>query len=130
MIEYIDHQLTQWARWLRSDRVRLGYPRQSAFVVAIGGAHGKELTLPDDDALLLCQAVQALPPDLREVVDCYYCRMVEKSSEEIAQKLGCCRQTVYVRLGKAHAALLGNLNDLAAGIDVLPNVAPDRKKTA
>lgn len=125
-IAYIDQQLTRWADWLRTGRARLGYPKKSAFVGAMGGGNGQAITLPDDEAMDICTAVAALEPDLRATVDCYYRTMKSCTAKEIAQHLGCSRDTVYYRIEKSHVLVMGYLNDLAADIPVPPWVADGR----
>lgn len=126
MIAHIDQQLTYWARWMVADRVRLGYPRQSAFVAAISGARGRFVGLSDEQAWPICEAVRTLPPPLREVVECYYCHMPRSSAGEIARHLNCCRQTVYARLDRAHLSLL---SDLGGGShSVVPQAEQQAKK--
>lgn len=106
----IDQRLVRWAQWMASDRIRLGYPRQSAFVAAMQGGSGRFVGMSDEQAWPICEAVRTLSPPLREVVECYYCRMPRSSATEIARHLHCCRQTVYARLDRAHAVLLGTIS--------------------
>lgn len=119
MLPYIDDQLTRWEVWLRSDKIRLGYPRQSAFVRAMA-SKGDLPPLPDEEALLMCAAIRALDPTLRVTVETYYHTMKHSTVAGIARQLGCSRQTVHDRISRAHVCILGLLNDLAAGLPVAP----------
>lgn len=118
MIDYINDQLNRWSDWLRSGHTRLGYPRQSAFVSAMGGGRGAEITLPDEHAHAISIAVNALEPVLHETIQCYYRKMKSSGVDQIAKHLGCSRRTVYDRIDRAHVLIMGSLNDLAAGIPV------------
>ena len=120
MIEYINTQLNQWAIWLRSGRTRLGYPSQSAFVSVMGGAAGPQVSLPDDEALSMSKAVNALEPRLKETVVCFYVHMSSCTANELARHLNVSRDTVYERINRAHVQIMGYLNDDAAGIPVEP----------
>lgn len=111
MIDYINHQLNLWAEWLRTGNTRLGYPTRAAFVAAMGGGRGAQITLPDDQAMDINRAVGALAPELRAVVERYYRSMRTASAEVIAQDLGCSRDTVYVRLHRAHVFIMEHLQD-------------------
>lgn len=126
MIPYIDSQLIRWAEWLRTGNTRLGYPSQSAFVSAMGGGGGQPVVMPDDDAMAINRAVAALDPELKTVVDCVYRTMRGCTGEAIAEYLGCHRDTVYARLHRAHVAVMGYLEDIAAGIP-LPGLADKSK---
>lgn len=113
MIPYINDQLELWAAWCRGGRARLGYPRQTAFVRAGEAPGGQAITLPDSRGLELEHAVQTLDAGLREVVTLFYLRMRSCPGEQIAQALGCSRDTVYARLHRAHLGVMEALNDQA-----------------
>lgn len=117
MIVYINAQLNLWSDWLRSGHTRLGYPGRSAFVVAMGGGGGC-VSMPDDEAMAICTAVNALEPTLRATVECFYRSMKSCTAQQIAAHLGCSRDTVYSRIDRAHILIMGYLNDIAAGISV------------
>lgn len=114
MIEHIHIQLERWARWNRVDTgPRLGYPRQAAFAGLMKGGERQSSIQPllDDDALEIGHAVRALEPELAAVVDRMYVSMRSCSVDEMAKDLGCCRDTLYTRLHRAHLAIKEALED-------------------
>ena len=123
MIPYIDAQLVRWSAWLHTGRTRLGYPRQAAFVGAMGGGRGSAASLPDDEALAICTAIAALDPQLKATVECYYRSMQSCTGEQIGKHLGCSKRTVYDRIDRAHVCIMGFMNDIAADVPVPPFTA-------
>lgn len=112
MIPYIDAQLQRWAAWLKSGRTRLGYPGRSAFVAAMGGGRSSVPMIPDDEAMSIGSAVNALEPRLKSVVDCYYRTMTGCTVEQMANELGIHRDTVYDRIDTAHQRIQLFLDEL------------------
>lgn len=115
MIEYIDAQLNQWSKWVRSGRYYLGYPRKAVFIDEISGRCD---SMPDDEALAISRAVNALEPKLKQTIDCYYLSMSSCPVGQIAKYLSCTRDCVYRRIDRAHIMILGYLNDIESGIEI------------
>jgi len=112
MIEYINTQLNHWAQWVRSGKVRLGYPREAAFMRPLRG--GRPADINDDDAMDIERAVQGLrtlAPEQHRVVELFYLRMPSAGGDVIAGLLGCSRDTVYARLHRAHLSIMESLQD-------------------
>lgn len=119
MIEYINAQLSVWGKWaVRQNSKGLGYPSISPMFkdVKHGGTFGSQLPphvcvleyVRDTDL-----AVQRLPATDRALCVEFY--QVGGSAVSVAQRLGIARQRLYERLDAVHRAVVGHLNDIAAG---------------
>lgn len=106
-------RLRVWAEWrLRRDDGGLGYPRNSAFAKTPGsGFWSPEM---DSAGLEMDECVCALRGDLRQVVMLEYTRT--GTQQQKANECGCCLRTYLNRLESAYIALLGLMNDQAAGL--------------
>jgi len=113
MITYVNHRLNQWARWIATGRkVRgLGYPSCISWARTPGSGNGSPEF--DEDAYSTDQAVRALPAELKDIVERFYLRYGDVGT--LMEHYGCCRDTIYARLHRAHQHMLGSLNDIAAG---------------
>lgn len=113
---YINNRLNDWARWLlmRSDGGQ-GYPGQSAFVRLAGGTKPGAYIPPglDEDAWEVEQAVQSLKPELKLVVQAFYCHT--GTVEQKAKECHCHRDTMYARLDRAHGLIMDYLNGCTCG---------------
>ncbi len=109
MIPYINHLLDQWGLWTAGGKDRLGYPRKAAFVQAVGGEPASAIC--DDEAMQVNRAVQSLDGQLRAVVVAFYVRMRSCDGETIARSFGCCRDTLYARLHRAHLRVMDAIHD-------------------
>lgn len=109
MIPYINSLLEQWGLWTAGGKDRLGYPRKAAFVQVVSGA--PLCAICDDEAMQINRAVQSLDGQLRAVVDAVYVKMRSCDGETIAKTLGCCRDTLYTRLHRAHLRIMDALQD-------------------
>ena len=124
MIDYINSRLNAWAAW----RCGSGQSRRSpypAYNLAgtrdAGDAPPRASYVPTSD-LECCETdrcVVALCPALRLVVEAIYLHTSTEAQK--CEACACSRATLYRRLHEAHVQLLGYLNDLAAGVDVVPH---------
>lgn len=117
MITYINVQLSIWGKWaVARNSHGLGYPKISPMFQQVqhGGAYGsREPAGISEYAHETDQAVQRLaPPDQALCVEFY---QVGGTTADIARRLGIARQRLYERLDAVHRAVLGHLNDIAAG---------------
>lgn len=116
MIPYVNNRLNQWARWVAMGRKvnGLGYPGSVAWVRQPGSGNASPDF--DEDAWEVDQAWHAMEqpqPELFKLVLYFYTR--NESVERLAMRMGCSRDTVYVRIQQAHQIILGHLNDISAG---------------
>ena len=119
MIEYINVQLSIWGKWaVRSSSKGLGYPSVSPMFnqVQHGGSYGSS----DPPHVCILEyvretdlAVQRLPATDRALCVEFYQR--GGTAVSVAQRLGIARQRLYERLDAIHRAVMGHLNDIAAG---------------
>lgn len=117
MIDYIDMQLSAWGKWaLARSTSGLGYPSVSPMFndMPHGGGYASEVPcgvceyVHETD-----QAVQRLTaPDQALCVEFY---QVRGSAVAVARRLGIARRTLYDRIDAVHRAVMGHLNDIAAG---------------
>lgn len=121
MIPYIDAQMSAWGRWVvrRSSR-GLGFPgvcpmfRDSRFGGAYGASPPPGVVIGDiSDILDTDAAVQRLDAPSRSLATEYY--VVGGKGLDVAARLGIARRTMYDRIHALHQAMLGHLNDVAAG---------------
>lgn len=121
MIPYIDTQLSIWGRWSVARASRgLGFsPVCPMFKQArYGGGFGSAVpvgvavdcvdNIHDTDT-----AVSRMSVDQKRLCVEYY--VVGGKGNEVAARLGVARRTMFDRLHCMHQALLGHLNDVAAG---------------
>ena len=118
MILYVDHLLCSWGLWSRRMVSKaVGYPSCSPMFkdAPAGKGYGSKVPLGVDDAdnAATDRAIQRLSADDRRL--CVEVYQIGGKTVEIAARLGCHRQRVPERLHRIHQALLGHLNDLAAG---------------
>lgn len=111
MILYINEKLSQWGLWCLSGRASLGYPKRSAFMRLVPSSGSGSVVICDDEAMQLNRAVQKLDRELRQVVDLFYIRMRSCDACSIARALKCHRDTLYVRLHRAHVVVMESLQD-------------------
>lgn len=118
MILHINDLLNTWAEWIVTGRrvVGLSYPSQCAFTrMAHDGGERRGADF-NEDAYMVERAVQALPLDLKNVIMTFYLRTA--TAEQMAKELNCHRDTLYVRLHRAHVEIMGLLQDMAAGMEI------------
>jgi DNA-binding NtrC family response regulator len=119
MIEYINLQLSVWGKWaVRQNSKGLGYPSISPMFNQMqhGGSYGSSLPAGVSDCNYVREtdlAVQRLPEADRALCVEFY--QVGGSAVSVAQRLGIARQRLYERLDAVHRAVMGHLNDIAAG---------------
>lgn len=119
MIPYIDVQLSVWGKWaVRNSSKGLGYPSVSPMFkdAQHGGTYGSQLPPGVSDCEYVREtdlAVQRLAELDRALVVEFY--QVRGTAADIASRLGIARRTMYDRLDAVHRAVMGHLNDLAAG---------------
>lgn len=104
MIQYIDGQLSSWARWqARRDDMGVGYMQsQLSRLGAVQDQRfaGIPLHVSDEDMHELTQIVAFMPEELRQAVqECY---LTAGTAIQHAQACGCSRDTYYSRLHRAH----------------------------
>jgi RNA polymerase sigma factor (sigma-70 family) len=71
--------------------------------------------LSREEARVVYELVQGLPPEQREVVELYYFAETGLTQKEIAQRLGVTRETVNHRLNAAYRSLRGPVGDYLCG---------------
>lgn len=111
MILYINEKLNQWGLWCISGRNPSGYPKRAAFMRLVPSSGLGTVTICDEEAMQINRAVQRLDRDLRLLVDLFYIRMRSCEAGAIARELKCHRDTVYVRLHRAHLLVMDALHD-------------------
>jgi hypothetical protein len=119
MIEYINVQLSIWGKWaMRQNSKGLGYPSVSPMFnqAQHGGSYGSQLPPGVCDCEYVRetdQAVARLPAEDQALCVEFYQR--GGTAVVVAQRLGIAVRTMYDRLGRVHRAIMGHLNDIAAG---------------
>jgi hypothetical protein len=119
MIEYINVQLSIWGKWAaRQNSKGLGYPSISPMFnqAQHGGSYGSQLPPGVCDCEYVREtelAVQRLPPADRALCVEFYQR--GGTAVSVAERMGIAVRTMYDRLGRVHRAIMGHLNDIAAG---------------
>lgn len=117
MIDYVNVQLSIWGKWAVARSTHgLGYPRVSPMFQQMqhGGVYrsrepaGVCEYVQDTD-----QAVQRLSAEDRVLCVEFYQR--GGTGAAVARRLGLARRTLYNRIDSIHCAVLGHLNDIAAG---------------
>ena len=115
---YIDRQLHHWGLWAnRRATDGLGYPSVSPMFQQV--QHGRG-TYRSQEPAGVCEyvhdtdaAVNRLPSEDQQLCVEFYRR--GGSVVAIAARLGIARQRLYERLDAVHRAVMGHLNDIAAG---------------
>jgi hypothetical protein len=119
MIEYINVQLSIWGKWaVRRNGQGLGYPSVSPMFnqVQHGGSYGSSMPAGVCDCEYVREtdlAISRLTEDDRALCVQFY--QHGGSAVSVAQRLGIARQRLYERLDTVHRAVMGHLNDIAAG---------------
>ena len=119
MIEYINVQLSIWGKWAaRRNSEGLGYPSISPMFndAKHGGAYSSQVPF----GVMSCEyvretdlAVQRLAPQDQALCVEFYQR--GGTAVSVAARLGIARQRLYERLDAMQRAVMGHLNDIAAG---------------
>jgi hypothetical protein len=119
MIEYINVQLSIWGKWAaRRNSEGLGYPSISPMFnqAQHGGSYGSQLPPGVCDCEYVREtdlAVSRLPDADRALCVQFY--QHGGTAVSVAQRMGIARQRLYERLDAVHRAVMGHLNDIAAG---------------
>ncbi len=117
MITFVDVQLSIWGKWAMAQASRsAGYPSVCPMFrdMKHGGVYGSAPPagvcdyVHDTDA-----AVHRLEPSDRAL--CVELYQVGGTAVAVAKRMGIARQRLYERLDAVHRAVLGHLNDIAAG---------------
>ncbi len=125
---YVAGRLNSWADWrLRRDEGGLGFPRKVSFLKVAPQFSGYWSPEMDSQAYEMDQCVMALERIYFDVIEACYLHTTDVKQK--AQYCGCSVSTYYTRIGNAHKAILGFMNDLAAGVKlpVRPKVKKPRK---
>lgn len=115
MLTYIDGRLRDWAMWKLGAGGR-GY--DLADTPCVGDSPLSYVPLNDLECAQLDACICALQPLLRQAVEEMYLRL--GTTEQAAAKCRCGRMTLWRRITDAHNLILGYLNDLGAGVVVVP----------
>lgn len=118
MIRYIDVQLAIWGKWAVAQASRsVGYPSVSPMFrdMKHGGVYGSAppvgvMEHVGDTA----EAVARLDKAGQQL--CVEVYQVGGAAAKVAYRLGIAPRTLYDRLDAVHRAVMGHLNDIAAGI--------------
>lgn len=123
---YVAGRLKVWAEWrIRRDHGGIGFPRKVSFLKVAPQVSGYWTPEMDGLAYEVEQCVMALDQILYDaIVACY---LHTTSIEQKKIFCGCTKMTYYNRVSSGHRAILGFLNDLAAGIK-LP-IQPKQSKS-
>lgn len=119
MIEYINMQLSAWGKWeMRRCSAGLGYPSVSPMFAQAqhGGSYGSAIPSGVFDGEYVREtgiAVSRLPAADQALCVQFY--QVGGTAVAVAHRLGIARQRLYERLDAVHRAVMGHLNDIAAG---------------
>lgn len=121
MIPYINDRMNRWADWRLRGRFQngLGYPSRSPMLrMAPAGA---PVRAPDfDDECFEIEsaycALQVTHAELAAVLFLFHCRARGMTVAQMARDCSCSRDTFYARVTRGHQAILGYLNDIAAGV--------------
>lgn len=118
MIEWINRQLNAWGAWAnRRSTDGLGYPSVSPMFQQV--QHGRG-AYRSQEPIGVCEyvhetdkAVQRLSAEDQAICVEFYRRPGSVVAK--AHRLGMARQRLYERLDAVHRAVMGHLNDIAAG---------------
>ncbi len=121
MIDYVNVQLSEWGKWAaRNASKGMGYsPICPMFKQAQhGGAFGPSIPAGIDVSGIdhirdTDEAVRRLDAASRALCVEFY--VTRGSGEEIAQRMGVTKKTIYNRIDALHQKVLGLLNDVVAG---------------
>ena len=121
MIDYVNVQLSAWGKWsARNASKGMGYsPICPMFKQAQhGGAFGSSIPVGVDVSGIdhirdTDEAVRRLDAASRALCVEFY--VIRGSGEEIAQRMGVTKKTIYNRIDALHQKVLGLLNDVVAG---------------
>lgn len=121
MIPYINDRMNRWAEWRLRGRFHngLGYPAVSISVrLEPGGAPVRSPDFDDEcfDVESAFCALQVVNADLAAVLFLFHCRAMNLTVAQMARDASCSRDTFYARVQRGHQAILGYLNDIAAGV--------------
>ncbi len=132
MIPYINTRMNRWAEWRLVGRYQngLGFPSTSPSLRE--GPGGLTVRAPDfDDEAFEVEAafcaLQVTDAPLAAVLYLFHCRARGMTVAAMARECGCHRDTFYARVARGHQAILGYLNDIAAGVP-LPRPAMQKQK--
>ncbi|MFZ6726174.1 antiterminator Q family protein [Undibacterium sp. MH2W] len=113
MIQFIDKLLLDWARWSRIRRDGgLGFPSSVAICVRVSGGQRGDIIGIDEQSLeidLIIAMLKKSRSELFSLVEYYYLK--EATGHEIANRLKCSRDTVYVRLHQVHQFVMDAMHD-------------------
>ncbi len=119
MIDYINMKLSIWGKWaVRRYSAGLGYPSVCPMfrLIRHGGGYRSDVPYGVDEYVMETdQAVRRLPA--ADVALCVEFYQRGGTGAEVARRLGIARQRLYERLDAVHRAVMGHLNDIAAGVD-------------
>lgn len=113
-IEYIEHRLLNWARWLESEGSgKLGYAAIALGRLEATGDRYREAVIPtdDDDARKTDQAVAALGQPYTRTLQVVYVTGRNQAHQEYS--LGCSASTIKSRVWEAHRRLAHWFTDQA-----------------
>ena len=121
MIDYVNVQLSAWGKWSARNAAKgMGYsPICPMFKQAQhGGAFGSSIPVGVDVSGIdhirdTDEAVRRLDAASRALCVEFY--VIRGSGEEIAQRMGVTKKTIYNRIDALHQKVLGLLNDVVAG---------------
>lgn len=121
MIPYINDRMNRWADWRMRGRFHsgLGYPSAAAFLRLAPSEYGSRVPVLDEECFEVENAFIALLCEnqcLAEVLFLFHCRGSGMTVAQMARECRCCRDTFYSRVTRGHQAIMGYLNDLAAGM--------------
>lgn len=120
MIEYIHTQLSVWGRWVERNASKgIGYSPVCPMFKDVRHGEGYESRPPAgveiasfNEIIDMDRAVSRLSQDKRKLCVEYY--VIRGTGEDVAQRLGIKRRTLYDRLHLMQQSLLGHLNDICA----------------
>jgi len=121
MIDYVNVQLSAWGKWAaRNASKGMGYSSICPMFKQAqhGGAFGPSIPAGIDVSGIdhirdTDEAVRRLDEASRALCVEYY--VIRGSSEEIANRMGVTKKTIYNRIDALHQKVLGLLNDVVAG---------------
>lgn len=125
---FVPTQLSMWAKWkIRREQGAGGFPRKVSFLRDAPQQSGFWTPEIDSQCYAMDKCVMALDEVLYRVVLSFYTHTTSLDQKFIY--CDCKKTTYYSRLDAAHQALLGLMNDLAAGIPLktIPKVKKPRK---
>ena len=121
MIDYVNVQLSAWGKWAaRNASKEMGYSSICPMFKQAqhGGAFGPSIPAGIDVSGIdhirdTDEAVRRLDAASRALCVEFY--VTRGSGEEIAQRMGVTKKTIYNRIDALHQKVLGLLNDVVAG---------------